>query len=310
MASTIKATNISTPDGTGNITVDRPLSGSGASLTNLPAGNLTGTLPAIDGSNLTGVGVSGITSSANATAITIDSDEKVGIGITSPGSYEANSSHLVVGGTGHSGMTIVGGTAHTSRMNFADGTSGDTEYRGYVRYRHNNDDLTLGSSGADQMLIDANGHITMPNQSAFSARWTTTANNVTGDGTAYSLTGTSTWTEIFDQNADFVDGTFTAPVTGRYLICCEVTMAGFGSDNTLNDLDMVSSNRTYRMEWGRMDEIHSANSLITKSFTQIMDMDSSDTVYLKLTCGASGGKGVDVTTGFGAATHFQGALLA
>ena len=31
-------------------------SGSGASLTSLPAGNLTGTLPAIDGSNLTGVG--------------------------------------------------------------------------------------------------------------------------------------------------------------------------------------------------------------------------------------------------------------
>jgi|GEM_PF-3497655 hypothetical protein len=56
MASTLKVTNIDTPDGTGNITVDRPLSGSGASLTSLPAGNLTGTLPAIDGSNLTGVG--------------------------------------------------------------------------------------------------------------------------------------------------------------------------------------------------------------------------------------------------------------
>jgi len=44
MASTIKTTNISTPDGTGNITVDRPLSGSGASLTSLPAANLTGAM--------------------------------------------------------------------------------------------------------------------------------------------------------------------------------------------------------------------------------------------------------------------------
>ena len=44
MASTIKVTNINTPDGTGNITVDRPLSGSGASLTSLPAGNLTGAM--------------------------------------------------------------------------------------------------------------------------------------------------------------------------------------------------------------------------------------------------------------------------
>lgn len=57
MASTIKVDTIDTPDGTGNITVSRPLSGSGASLTSLPAGNLTGTLPAIDGSSLNGVGV-------------------------------------------------------------------------------------------------------------------------------------------------------------------------------------------------------------------------------------------------------------
>ena len=72
MASTIKVTNIDTPDNTGNITVDRPLSGSGASLTSLPAANLTGTvadaristltasklsgaLPAISGASLTGI---------------------------------------------------------------------------------------------------------------------------------------------------------------------------------------------------------------------------------------------------------------
>ena len=64
MASTIKVRNIDTPDSTGNITVDRPLSGSGASLTNLPAANLTGTidgarfpatLPASDGSALTNI---------------------------------------------------------------------------------------------------------------------------------------------------------------------------------------------------------------------------------------------------------------
>ena len=53
MASTIKVTNINTPDGTGNIIVDRPLSGSGASLTALPAANLIGALPAISGTNLT-----------------------------------------------------------------------------------------------------------------------------------------------------------------------------------------------------------------------------------------------------------------
>jgi hypothetical protein len=68
MASTLKVTNIDTPDGTGNITVDRPLSGSGASLTSLPAGNLTGTLPAIDGSALTGISAGADTSLSNLSA--------------------------------------------------------------------------------------------------------------------------------------------------------------------------------------------------------------------------------------------------
>jgi hypothetical protein len=51
--STLKVDTITTISGTGNINVSRPLSGSGASLTSLPAANLTGTLPAISGASLT-----------------------------------------------------------------------------------------------------------------------------------------------------------------------------------------------------------------------------------------------------------------
>ena len=50
--STLKVDTIDTPDSSGNITVSRPLSGSGASLTSLPAGNLTGAMA----SGVTGVG--------------------------------------------------------------------------------------------------------------------------------------------------------------------------------------------------------------------------------------------------------------
>jgi len=56
---------------------------SAASLTNIPAANITGTLPAISGANLTNLpagGTAGITSSADATAMTIDSNENIGIG--------------------------------------------------------------------------------------------------------------------------------------------------------------------------------------------------------------------------------------
>ena len=44
--------------------------GSGANLTNLPAANLTGTLPAIDGSSLTGISVGIATTAASMTGIT------------------------------------------------------------------------------------------------------------------------------------------------------------------------------------------------------------------------------------------------
>ena len=46
--------------------------------TTIDATKLTGDLPAISGANLTGVGVAGITSTADATAITIDSNERIG----------------------------------------------------------------------------------------------------------------------------------------------------------------------------------------------------------------------------------------
>jgi hypothetical protein len=44
MVSTVKVTNIDTPDNTGNVTFDRPIAGDGSGLTSLPAANLTGTV--------------------------------------------------------------------------------------------------------------------------------------------------------------------------------------------------------------------------------------------------------------------------
>ena len=61
------------------------ISSSGAfTSTTIDATKLTGDLPAISGAALTGVGVAGISSSADATAITITSAESVGIGTATP----------------------------------------------------------------------------------------------------------------------------------------------------------------------------------------------------------------------------------
>ena len=52
----------------------------------------------------------------------------------------ADADDLTIGSsTNTAGITIRTNTAGTGRLWFSDGTSGDTEYRGYIQYDHNNE---------------------------------------------------------------------------------------------------------------------------------------------------------------------------
>ena len=111
--------------------------GSGANLTSLPAANLTGTLPAIDGSNLTGI--SGVTINNNAdnriitgsgTAATLNAES----GVTIDGSnilalLGSGQQQLNVGSTNAGGAAII-----LDGDSNGDGAGGD-----YSLIRHNTD---------------------------------------------------------------------------------------------------------------------------------------------------------------------------
>ena len=59
----------------------------------------------------------GIDDNSDATAVTIDSSENVGINNTTPGSFFAGATNLVVGsGSGGTGMTIHSGTSSIGSM--------------------------------------------------------------------------------------------------------------------------------------------------------------------------------------------------
>ena len=112
--------------------------------TTIDATKLTGNLPAISGANLTGVGVSGISSSADATAITIDSAENVGFGVT-PTSFYSGYTGIQIGGNG----TIYGQTSSGASNNFWVGQN--------VRAGTDGSEKAITTGNASQMLLTGGG---------------------------------------------------------------------------------------------------------------------------------------------------------
>ena len=101
----------------------------------------------------------------------IDSSGQVGIGITNPSDYFANFNDLVVGSTSaDSGITIVSSTSDDGTLAFADGTSGTSEYSGYIQYSHGTDNLSVGTAGAERMRIDSSGNVSIKASGADQAR--------------------------------------------------------------------------------------------------------------------------------------------
>ena len=112
-------------------------------------------------------------------------NNRVLIGTNIEGNVDADD--LTIGSsTNTAGITIRTNTAGTGRLWFSDGTSGDSEYQGYIQYDHNNQRLSLGSGGTTKLHILSSGDLSFT---------TTTQNAFLGlkaDSTAINLTLGST----------------------------------------------------------------------------------------------------------------------
>ena len=155
-------------------------SGSGASLTSIPAGQLTGTvadaristltasklsgaLPAIDGSNLTGISAgTSLSGSTNNTVCTvtganaiqgeanvqIDSGGRLSVGNSQASTQYDQSNDLVIGNTtGSHGMTIISANDNRGRIMFSDTYSANTgRYAGQMLYDHQTETINWYSN--------------------------------------------------------------------------------------------------------------------------------------------------------------------
>jgi hypothetical protein len=96
---------------------------------------------------------------AAAERLRLTSDGKLGLGSSSPGSYNAAGDNLVIYENGNSGITIASSATGAGSIFFADGTSGDAQYRGTIQYAHNDDKLYIGAAAGTAITIDSSNRV-------------------------------------------------------------------------------------------------------------------------------------------------------
>ena len=216
------------------------------------------------------------------------SNNRVGIGTTSP------SQALHVAGGNPAGI-IESTTSSGAFLQFKNTSSTGTNRLGYAVH-----DFVVDTNGTERMRIDANGHCTMPTQSAFSAGRSSTLSNFAIN----SMVTINLNSEIYDQNGDFSDPNFTAPVTGKYQLSAIWYMNALDISANYYILQIATSNRNYDhvVDSSARDEDETYSSY---TLSILADMDAGDTASIGL-FQQSGAAQTDITAG----TYFTGYLVA
>ena len=167
---------------------------------------------------------------------------------------------------------------------------------------HGTDSLVIGKTGVNTTV---SGSITHLEQPCF---------NVMMDGDQNNLTQNTNVTLLFNDeiydvggNFDISTYTFTAPITGKYLLSVNIAMKAAGQTADREAiLKIVTSNRTYitikKQTAGEENHI---------KYAPVVDMDANDTAYVTLKLENTTGDTVDIEDGTSASTKtlFMGYLL-
>ena len=172
-------------------------------------------------------------------------------------------------------------------------------------------DILRFSNAAGTTTLEANnGQFTYPLQPSALGFPSAAITDVTGAGSTYYSdqgnggSGTTTYTDIFDQNGDMANGQFTAPIAGRYLVCANVEFDDVASGHTSGVFYIITSNRNYQR---LCNPYQMSNVGVNCGFpmAQIVDADANDTIRWGLFVNG-GSKQINILT----STNFGVHLLA
>lgn len=164
----------------------------------------------------------------------------------------------------------------------------------------------------DTFSMSAAGELIKPLQPAFYGVIGTDDDDVTGDGTNFTVGSVQAFTEIYDQNSDFnVNGTFTAPVTGTYQFAYTIYFGPMTSDQTGCIATFSASNHDIEFGYfnpyvGRYNPATDDNFGLSSSC--YVQMDAADIMNFELDVSTTG-KTVDIISGSDDVTVVSGFLV-
>jgi hypothetical protein len=194
-------------------------------------------------------------------------------------------------------VSILSGRSSAADLNFADAEDEDV---GRIRYNHSDNSMLFSTSGTERLKIDSSGRVTMPTQPAFLVQPSSQQSNIAANGNNTTI---ALGTERFDAGSNFSSNVFTAPVTGKYMLCANLYLVNIDSGMNYMQLTLNTSNRLYYFAFDTGSTDADPNR-ITFQVNVVADMDASDQSWLGIL--QSGGTAqTDVAT----ESYFSGALI-
>ena len=224
------------------------------------------------------------------TAADLGSGIHIKTGDSGQGTAQGEADELVIEGSANAGINILSGSTSLGMISFGDS---DDANIGFIHYNHNNNAMTFRTNTSDTMIIDSAGHVTKPLQPAVHAYSSSAQNDIANGIVTIQLDA-----EVYDVNADFNTSnyTFTAPVTGKYLVSSNVDLTDIDTATQwLYGALIVTSNRNY---YASLIDPRNLNSDSNQSFSSstLVDMDANDTLVLKVRSSSHGAAQMNVTT--------------